>query len=435
MQRKRVLIISYYWTPAGGGGVQRWVKFVKYFREFGWEPVVYTVSNGDYPILDSTLEKEVPEGVEVIRTPIWEPYDLYKTITGKKKGEKIDANFLSEGKKWSWKEKIGVFVRGNFFIPDARCFWVKPSVRYLSDYLKRHPVDAVVSTGPPHSCHLIALGVKEKFGLPWIVDYRDQWTQIDFYKELNLTWLADWRHKSLEKKVLDTCDAITPIGKTMAEDLKEISNTRTEVITNGFDESDKADLNLTLDEKFTITYIGTMNNARDPKVLWKALKALKDEQHTLIGDVEVKLVGKPESSVQQSVQEHGIEELVNYVGYVKHAEALQMQNQSQVLLLVINNTWNNKSILTGKIFEYLASNRPILCIGPKDGDAAEIINNAGSGVLVDYVDVEKVKQQLKDWYSLYLQKKLVATSANISRYSRRELTGKMATLLDELTKK
>jgi hypothetical protein len=222
MQRKRVLIISYYWTPAGGGGVQRWVKFVKYFRDFGWEPVVYTVSNGDYPILDPTLENEVPEGVEVIRTPIWEPYDLYKTITGKKKGEKIDANFLSEGKKWSWKEKIGVFVRGNFFIPDARCFWVKPSVSYLSDYLKQHPIDAIVSTGPPHSCHLIALGVKEKFGLPWIVDYRDQWTQIDFYKELNLTWLADRRHKSLEKKVLDTCDVITPIGKTMAEDLESI---------------------------------------------------------------------------------------------------------------------------------------------------------------------------------------------------------------------
>jgi glycosyltransferase involved in cell wall biosynthesis len=435
MQRKRVLIISYYWTPAGGGGVQRWVKFVKYFREFGWEPVVYTVSNGDYPILDPTLEKEIPEGVEVIRTPIWEPYDLYKTITGKKKGEKIDANFLSEGKKWSWKEKIGVFVRGNFFIPDARCFWIKPSIRFLSDYLKQHPVDAIVSTGPPHSCHLIALGVKEKFSLPWIVDYRDQWTQIDFYKELNLSWLADWRHKSLEKKVLDTCDVITPIGKTMAEDLKQISSARTEVITNGFDESDKADLNLTLDEKFTITYIGTMNNARDPKVLWSALKALKEEQHPLIADIEVKLVGKPEASVQQSVQEHGLEALVNYVGYVKHAEALRIQNQSQVLLLVINNTWNNKSILTGKIFEYLASNRPILCIGPKDGDAAEIIRNAGSGVMVDYEEVAQVKQQLKDWHDLYLAKKLVATSANISRYSRRELTGKMAALLDELTKK
>jgi glycosyltransferase involved in cell wall biosynthesis len=248
------------------------------------------------------------------------------------------------------------------------------------------------------------LGVKEKFGLPWIVDYRDQWTQIDFYKELNLTWLADRRHKSLEKKVLDTCDVITPIGKTMAEDLKVISTTRTEVITNGFDESDKADLSLTLDEKFTITYIGTMNNARDPKVLWKALKALKEEQHPLISDVEVKLVGKPETSVQQSVQEHGIEALVNYVGYVKHAEALRMQNQSQVLLLVINNTWNNKSILTGKIFEYLASNRPILCIGPKDGDAAEIINNAGSGVMVDYEEVEQVKQQLKEWYGLFREK-------------------------------
>lgn len=431
---KKVLIITYYWTPAGGGGVQRWVKFTKYLRNFGWEPIIYTVSNGDYPIIDESLQNEISNDVQVIRTPIWEPYDLYKKLTGQKKGNKIDANFLSEGKKLGWKEKIGVWIRGNFFIPDARCFWVKPSIKYLTDYLQKNKVDAIVTTGPPHSCHLIGLGIKQKLNLPWIVDYRDQWTQIDFYDELNLTWIADKVHKTLEKRVLDNCDVISAIGKTMAEDLKQITENTTVVVTNGFDESDKADLQVELDNKFSITYIGTMNNARDPKVLWKALSELKTEKHPLINDVEVKLVGKPEASVKQSVEKSGVSELVNFVGYVKHAEALKIQNQAQILLLVINHTWNNKSILTGKIFEYLASNRPILCIGPKDGDAADIINKAGSGIVVEYAEVEVVKEQLKKWHKIYLQKNLSAASANISQYSRRELTKKMADILDNIVR-
>ena len=429
---KKVLIITYYWPPAGGGGVQRWVKFAKYFKDFGWEPIIYTVSDGDYPIIDESLQNEIPADIKVIRTPIWEPYDLYKKLTGQKKESKIDANFLSEGKKLGWKEKIGVWIRGNFFIPDARCFWIKPSVKYLTDYLQKNNVDAVITTGPPHSCHLIGLGIKQKLNLPWIVDYRDQWTQIDFYDELNLTWFADRRHKVLEKKVLDSCDVISVVGKTMGEDLKQISDNRTVVITNGFDESDKAAINVSLDDKFSITYIGTMNNARDPKVLWKALKLLKEEKHPLIDDVEVKLVGKPEALVKKSIDENNINELVNFVGYVKHAEALKIQNQSQVLLLVINHTWNNKSILTGKIFEYLASNRPILCIGPKDGDAADIIGKAGSGIVVEYDEVEPIKEQLKQWHKNYLQKKLSASSENILQYSRRELTRKMAEILSSI---
>ncbi len=433
MKRKRVLIITYYWTPAGGGGVQRWVKFVKYFLDFGWEPVVYTVSNGDYPILDESLLKEIPSDVEVIRTPIWEPYDFYRRLVGKKKNEKLDANFLSQGKKMGWKEKIGVWIRGNFFIPDARCFWIKPSVKFLCDYLEKTPVDAVISTGPPHSCHLIGLGIKKKIGLPWIVDYRDQWTQIDFYHELNLSYFADKRHKTLEKKVLDSCNAITPIGKTMAEELKAISTNRTEVITNGFDDSDKVDVNVPLDEKFSITYIGTMNNARDPIVLWQALERLKKINHPLVKDIVVKLVGKPEASVHESIKKYELDNLVEFVGYVPHSEAIKFQNSAQILLLVINNTWNNKSILTGKIFEYLASNRPVVCIGPKDGDAADIINQSGAGVVIDYNEVEVLEALLKQWYQKYLEKTLVSSSSGIEKYSRKNLTGQMAHLLDEIT--
>ncbi|MFZ1750173.1 MAG: hypothetical protein WAU01_08280, partial [Saprospiraceae bacterium] len=205
---KKILIITYYWPPAGGGGVQRWVKFVKYLRDFGWEPVVFTVQNGQYPILDHTLIGEIPDGVEIIKEPIFEPYEWYNRFAGKAKDSKIDANFLSQGKKYSFKNKLAVWVRGNLFIPDAKRWWIRPASKRLDKYLLSNPVDAVVSTGPPHTCHMIALRLHKKYKLPWIVDYRDPWTQIDYFGDLGLTWLAKKVHQSLEKQVLDTCDAI-----------------------------------------------------------------------------------------------------------------------------------------------------------------------------------------------------------------------------------
>ena len=206
---KRVLIITYYWPPSGGAGVQRWLKFVKYLRNYGWEPIVYTAENGEMPVIDPSLEKDIPNNTTVLKTKIWEPYSFYKTFIGKKQNEKINASFLSENKKPSLTEKISVWIRGNFFIPDARKFWIKPSVKHLSNYLKSNPVDAIISSGPPHSMHLIALGIKKQFPkLKWVADFRDPWTNIDFYKELMLTSASDRKHKQLEKEVLLHADSV-----------------------------------------------------------------------------------------------------------------------------------------------------------------------------------------------------------------------------------
>lgn len=433
---KKVLIITYYWVPAGGGGVQRWVKFAKYFRDFGWEPVIYTVLNGDYPLLDPSLEKNLPEDIEVIRTPIWEPYEFYNKLTGKEKGEKIEANFLSQGKKLDWKKRLAVWIRGNFFIPDARCFWIKPSVKYLSNYLHTHKIDAIISTGPPHTCHRIAYGIKKKFNLPWIVDYRDPWTQIDFYNELQLSAWADRKHKRMEQEVLDTCDIITPIGKTMKEDLHSLTNTRVEVVTNGYDEEDKKQEGATiLDTKFSIVYVGTMNNARDPKVLWSALQELKEQGYDdLFNNLEVRLVGGIEATVFDSIHKAGLDKYITHIKYLPHKQVLKMQNSAQILLLVINDTWNAKSILTGKIFEYIASSRPVLCIGPHDGDAAEIINGSGAGVVIDYKEVAEMKRVLIGFYEKYKTGSLHVQASGIEKYSRRALTGKMAELLNQIVK-
>jgi len=431
---KKVLIITYYWPPAGGGGVQRWVKFVKYLESYGWLPVVFTAKNPDYPILDLSLGEDVPVNVEVLTCPIVEPYGMYKRLFGKKKNENIDPNFLSQGKKLNWKDKIAVWIRGNLFIPDARFLWIKPSVSFLSKYLSHHQVDAVISTGPPHSCHLIGYEINKKFRMPWIVDYRDPWTQIDYFNDLGLTTWSKKRHTTLEKKVLDQCNAIVTVGRTMAIDLKELTSKRTEVITNGFDESDRVGHNTPLDNYFSITYIGTMNDARNPDVLWQALKKLKNENHPVCRELKVNLVGKAESVVLESVKRHQLEEMVNFVGYMPHHTAIIYQNTAQILLLVINRTSNNVSILTGKIFEYLASGRPVLCIGPKEGDAADIIHKSGAGIVVDYDDVHSVVLFLKQSYELYKNANLHTQVSGIEVYSRRFLTGKYAELLNDITK-
>ena len=183
---KKVLIITYYWPPSGGAGVQRWLKFAKYLSDFGWEPIIYTVENGEYPVLDYDLLDEVPKGITVLKTPIWEPYSIYKKFTGRKKEDKINSGFLSEKKNPKLLEKLSIWIRGNLFIPDARKFWIKPSVNFLTNYLIDNPVDIVVSSGPPHSSHIIALKLKEKNKLPWLADFRDPWTNIYYYKELLL---------------------------------------------------------------------------------------------------------------------------------------------------------------------------------------------------------------------------------------------------------
>jgi glycosyltransferase involved in cell wall biosynthesis len=430
---KKVLIITYYWPPAGGGGVQRWVKFVKYLRLYGWEPIVYTTQNADYPVLDPTLSSEVPSDITVLRHPIIEPYSWYNSLSGKNKSEKIEPNFLSQGKKMGWKDQLAVWIRGNLFIPDAKRLWIRPSAVYLATYLKSNPVDAIISTGPPHSCHLIAYRILKKNQMPWLVDYRDPWTQIDYFNDLRLTSWAKKCHLRMEKKVLNSCNRIITVGKTMAEDLASLTSNRTEVITNGYDDSDRRSEDETLDTHFSVTYIGTMNDARNPEILWKVLNRLNAIRHPMMQEIKIHLVGKPEKAIIESVNKNGLTDTVDFVGYVSHHEAIRYQNKAQVLLLVINRTSNNKSILTGKIFEYLASGRPILCIGPKDGDAAEIIHEAGNGIVVDYEDEKSIEIYLTQCFEKYKNGTLIRNAAGVDRYSRRNLTGKLSKLLDEVS--
>ena len=432
---KKALIISYYWPPSGGAGVQRWLKFVKYLRDFGWEPVIFCPENPEYPETDPSLYHDIPDKLEILRFPIWEPYHVYKKLLGRKKEEKINAAFLAEKKKNKILECFSVWIRGNFFIPDARKFWIRPSVKFLKNYLKEHPVDVIISTGPPHSTHMIALQLASHMKLPWLADFRDPWTNIDFYKDLKLTSWADRKHRKLEMEILCKANAISVISSSMADDFRKIFHRSYNVITNGFDSADMEHSAPVADKKFSIAHIGTLVSSRNPLTLWEALKSLLNSHPELANDLEIKLVGKVDFTVTASIDNFGLSRFVRKVDYMPHDEVIICQQQSQVLLLIINNTPNAKMILTGKFFEYLAARRPILCLGPEDGDAALILEETHAGLLAGFGDVEKMKQHILHFYRKFNEGTLAVESREIEKYSRKALTQKLASVMDEITLK
>ena len=430
----RVLIITYYWPPSGGSGVQRWLKMSKYLPKNGWQPVIYTADGAEYPVEDLSLEKDIAPETEVLRHAIVEPYSFYKKFLGIKKDEKIKAGFINEGKKKSsWKENVSVWLRGNLFIPDARCWWIRPSVKFLKKYLKSNPVDAIISTGPPHSMHLIAKKLHEIFNIPWIADFRDPWTDIDFYKDLRLTKCADRIHHRMEKSVLLSANEIVTVGNHCAQGLKKIWGRDIKIITNGYDFNiDELNNNTKLTDKFTLSHIGIIGANRNPIFFWEAIKELVQDD-VFAKSLNIRLIGQIDQSVIKSINDNGIGQFVEIIPYIPHSEVLEKQSESQVLLLFINNTPNAKSVLTGKLFEYMASGRPILSIGPSDGDTAAILQETQTGVNVDFLDKDRIKIELKTLFSKYLNNNL-STSHNgsVDKYSRNNLTAEYVKLLNSL---
>lgn len=422
----KVLLITYYWPPAGGSGVQRWLKFVKYMSEFGIDPIVFTVDDPSYAIEDPTLLGEVPEKVEIIRQSLWEPNQLLSKLN--KGGKQESAGFLKADP--SFIERQMHYIRANYFIPDARKYWVKPSVKRLLTFLKEHPVDLMISTGPPHSAHLIACELKRKTGVKWVADFRDPWTNIDYFQNLPLSQRSRQKHHDLEDEVLRQADAVLVVGKTMKEEFLD-RNEKVYVLSNGYDDSGFED-ETALDAKFTISHIGMMNADRNPVIFWKALSELVTEHEDLASDLSVKLIGKCDQVVYQSVKEFKLSSYVNFIAYVAHKDVLAYQRASQVLLLAVNNVPSAKSVVTGKVFEYLQSKRPILGIGPLDGDLADILEETSSGHMVDFNDLEAVKKVLLDYYRAFKKEELVLNSKGVEKYHRKSLTKKLAAILKDV---
>ncbi len=422
-----MLIITYYWPPSGGAGVQRWLKFVKYLAKFNIEPHVYTPENPEAPAKDESLMKDIPKEAVIVKKPIFEPYGFYKKFTGNKKS--VNAGFLSENKDSRKKltEQLSIWVRGNYFIPDARKFWIKPSIRFLKDYIQKKGIDTIISTGPPHSMHLIALGLKKQLGIKWIADFRDPWTNIDFYKDLMLTKASDRKHHRLEREVLQTADEVITIGKTMACELEEVRGKEVNVITNGYDSDDFNVIDKKKSDYFRIVHVGSINADRNHQIFWQGLKEICDDNTAFRKSLKIKFIGKLDYSVIESVGKYELSDKFEQIEYVTHNKVQAFLFDSDILYLPLNNTPNAKGILSGKLFEYLATGKPILGIGHPKGDAAEIMEETKAGVMIDFSDKESLKQYIISEYTARSD----SSKANMNKrnqYSRESLTKKLIEL-------
>ncbi|MBN8642441.1 MAG: glycosyltransferase family 4 protein [Flavobacteriales bacterium] len=425
---KKLLIITYYWPPAGGPGVQRWLKFVKYLPDFDIQPIVYIPENPTYPIMDEGLQKDVSDKAIILNNRIFEPYQL-ASFFSKNSTQKISSGIIPAAKKQTLLQRFLLWIRGNVFIPDARFLWVKPSVRYLKKYIQENQIDAIVTSGPPHSLHLIGLHLKKELNVTWLADFRDPWTTIGYHKALKLSSYAEKKHKKLEREVLNTADTIIVTSKTTKEEFKAITSKPIEVITNGYDVE-----NITkqvLDEKFTLAHIGSFLSDRNPKLLWEALNELTHENQNFAAHFQLKLIGKVSQEILDSIAQFNLIDYVANLGYVSHQQALEHQRKSQVLLLIEIDSPETKSIIPGKVFEYLVSERPIIAIGPKDSDFAEIITSTNTGVFFTYEEKDKLKKTIESYFELYLEKKLSVFPVGLQQYSRKKLTEQLVKLIQK----
>lgn len=426
---KKVLIITYYWPPAGGPGVQRWLKFVKYLPGYGITPVVFVPQTPTYPLIDEGLAKDINPNLEIHQQPILEPYS-WAAAFSKSSTQKISSGIIPDKKKQSALQKLMLWVRGNLFIPDARVLWVKPSVRFLSYYIPKNNIDAIITTGPPHSLHLIGMELQQRLGVKWVADFRDPWTTIGYHKELKLSSSAEKKHKELETKVLNSADAIIVTSPTTKAEFEAITSKPIEVITNGYDVENIG--RQQLDEHFTLAHIGSFLSERNPKILWDALAEIITENEHFRQKFRMKLAGAVSQEILASIKNAGLENHIDLLGYLSHEQALIEQRKSQVLLMVEIDSPDTRCIIPGKLFEYMAAERPILAIGPEGADFAGIVTATNTGKFITYQEKEKLKNTILAYFEQYLANDLKIHAIGLQQYSRKSLTGKLAEFLRKL---
>lgn len=430
---KRVLVITYYWPPVGGSGVQRWVKFAKYLPSEGWQPVIYTPSNPDMGSVDESLLSEIPAEAEIIKRPIFEPYGLYRKLTGSKGQIKIEANPGGDGRK-SFLKRLSLWIRSNFFMPDPRCLWIRPSIKFLTKYLKEHPVDIIVSTGPPQSMHLIARRVSLATGIPWVADFRDPWTKIFYFKHLKLSSWARRKHFELEQKVLNDATAIVAVSPLVQADFEAMTPTPVHLVTNGYDESDYVEA-VEPEGGFNIVHTGLLTAEGNPVELWRVLAEKCRTDADFAASFRLTLAGKTDAVVLESIHQAGLNGYLTDLGYIDHNKAVLQQRKATVLILPIREEPETKAILPGKLFEYLAARRPIVGVGTGEGAMAGVLKETGSGHIFDWDDSEGISKYIDSLWEAFKRGEVMTPDADIEKYSRRMTTKKMAELFDTLVHK
>lgn len=432
---KKVLIITYYWPPSGGISVLRSLKIAKYLRQFGWEPVIFAPENADYSTIDEDNFKDVLENVEIIKTPIIEPFKVFKVLTGLKKDSNLNNILSAHDKKMGMMYKLSVWVRSNFFIPDARSLWIKPSVKYLKKYIQNNQVDAMFTVGPPHTNTRIATLLKQQTNTPWLSDWQDPWTQVDYFQELILTKKGLATHQKQEQEAFAAADKTTIVSPTWKKDLESIGAKNVDVIYWGYDPDDYKNLQEipAVVNKFSFVHAGVMGFDRNPEKLFQAIGELCNESEEFKQDFSLELLGQVDHSVQVSIKKYGFQDNVNYLGNQTRKTALNYIFSSRILLLLLNQQPNAMGRVPGKLFEYLASRRPILNLGPHGSDVAKLLSSANAGYNFEYEEKGELKAFIQEQYQLFKEGKLnPPMQSEIEEYSHFNLTKKIAQFLNEI---
>jgi hypothetical protein len=428
---KKVLVITYNWPPCGGIGVLRCLKFVKYLRKFGWEPIVYIPEGAEYPYLDESNLKDIPENLTIIKGKIFEPFKAFKILTGRKNANL--NNIVHVREKQSVFDKLGVFVRGNFFIPDARSLWIRPSVKLLTKYIRENKVDAIFTDGPPHTNTAIGTQLSKITNIPHLADFQDPWTQVDYYKLFNITSWADKIHRRMEQDTFKQAKKITIASPSWALDLQNIGAKNVDVLYYGYDEADFVKISPQADRFFTCCHSGLLGFDRNPEGFFTAIESLNKEVPGFKKDFRLKLMGQVDFEVTNSISKYNLSDQVILLGTVQRNISLQEICNAWALLLPLNKADNAKGRMPGKFYEYLRAKRPVISFGPNDSDVAVIINDYKVGANFKYTDPESVKNYVKSLYlNYYLKRDFSGVNAikDIAVFSNENQTKKLAHFLN-----
>lgn len=433
MDNKKVLLVSYYWPPSGGIAVLRSLKLAKYLHHFGWEPIIFTAKGAAYPTHDESNFKDVNPDWKIIKQKIWEPYTLFKLFSGRKQDSDV-SNYLNVNqKKTNITDKIAIWIRSNFFIPDARAFWVKPSIRKISNFLNEHKVDAIYSCGPAHTNSLIASRVSQKFGIPHLADFQDPWTQVDYFAKLTLCKRSLAKHLKLEQEVLSNASAVSIVSHHWAADLKKLCNRPISVIPWGFDYDDYEETHVEQSSKFIIIHTGLIGADRNPSTFLHTINKMIASDPGFGEKCEIHFYGFIDEVVKETIRKHDRFNIIKVFSPIARDTLLKKMREASVLLLLLNKQANAAGRIPGKLFEYLALRKQILTLGELEGDASQIVKKSKAGIYSDYENSDLIESYLSDIYEQFVTGNLgLNKQENIDEYSNYNTTSKFANLLDNI---
>ncbi|MFT6333281.1 MAG: glycosyltransferase involved in cell wall biosynthesis [Halioglobus sp.] len=431
---KKVLIITYYWPPASGSGVQRFLKFVKYFSSFGVHPTILTVKNGSYSSVDPLLMEDVPMEITTYKTKAIEPFALYNLLRGRK-GKGVEGGMENIKNPTSIFGRVSRYIRSNYFIPDARVGWNSYATKDAINICKKDGIDTIITTGPPHSTHLIGMYLKKNVdGIKWIADLSDPWTSIYYEKYPNRSEKSATRNQELEDEVLAIADHVVVVSQGMEQEFQDRAKSIS-VIPNDFDGADMKAVAAGVSKKFVFAYIGNFKTNQNISAFWLALNELCKEDKHFNEHFSLSLTGVVNEEIREAIDYYDLGRHVEYEVFLKHDVAVSKMENSNLLYLPIPQAENNQLNLIGKIFEYMASHTPILSVGPIDGAAASILVDCERGEMFDYGNKGAIKSRIKDEYNYWkghggMGRK--EESLDYKKYERKILTKAYADLISKL---